>query len=506
MSLQPDAIGPVPDETQRVAHAAFPKDNVFMQMRDVLGPIYDDASFAPLFATRGRPAEAPWRLALVTVMQFAEGLSDRQAAEAVRARMDWKYALGLDLTDPGFDFSVLSECRTRLVEGAAEHLLFDQLLAACRERGYLKARGRQRTDSTHVLGSLRILSRLEQVAETLRAALNATAAVAPNWLRERTPAEWFERYGRRIEEYRLPKGKDARQDYVATVGRDGFQLLAACLVPTAPPEVRHLPGVELLRRTWIQQYVIHDEQVRLRDPKDTPSATEQVESSYEVEVRYGSKGTLSWAGYKVHLTETCDEGRPHLLTQLETTVAPTSDQASLGVIQADLARISFLPTEQLVDAGYVRGPNLVASRHDHQVNLVGPIPEDHQRQARAKQGFDGAHFAVDWDAQTVTCPQGRLSQRWRESRTARGRTLIFVQFAAADCTPCPVSAQCTHATTSPRSLTLQPRAEHEAIQAARHRQHIATAAAINVRRVVDWVNEVPRAATRHSHFAELAAA
>ncbi len=167
MSLQPEPVGPVPEATARVAQAAFPKGNTYMQLRDVLGVIYADASFAPLFARCRRPAESPWRLALVTIMQFAEGLSDRQAAEAVRARIDWKYALGLELTDPGFDFSVLCEFHARLIQGAAEQLLLDALLTACKERGYLKARGRQRTDATQVLGVLRLLSRLEQVAETL---------------------------------------------------------------------------------------------------------------------------------------------------------------------------------------------------------------------------------------------------------------------------------------------------------------------------------------------------
>ena len=138
MSLDAEPVGPIPEETSRVARAAFPKGNVYIQMRDVLGVIYDDASFRPLFAVRGHPANHPWRLALVTVMQFAEGLSDRQAAEAVRARIDWKYALGLELTDAGFDFSVLSEFRTRLIGGSAEMLLLDALLTACKARDYLK--------------------------------------------------------------------------------------------------------------------------------------------------------------------------------------------------------------------------------------------------------------------------------------------------------------------------------------------------------------------------------
>src|SRR5690348_10600782 len=210
MSLHPVPVGPVPEETARVARAAFQKGNVYMQMRDVLGSIYEDGQFTELFATRGRPAETPWRLALVTVMQFAEGLSDRQAAEAVRARIDWKYCLGLELTDAGFDYSVLCEFRTRLVEGGAEAVLLDALLEACTARGYLRLRGQQRTDATHVLGVLRVLNRLECVAETLRAALNAVAEAAPQWLQQWTPGEWFARYSRRIEDYRLPKGKDAR--------------------------------------------------------------------------------------------------------------------------------------------------------------------------------------------------------------------------------------------------------------------------------------------------------
>src|SRR3954470_6948837 len=162
MALHGVPVGSVPDETMRVARAAFPKGNVYMQMRDVLGVIYDDATFRPLFAARGRPAESPWRLALVTVMQFAEGLSDRQAAEAVRARIDWKYALGLALNDAGFHYSVLCEFRARLLEGSLEDLLLEALLTACRTQGLLRRRGRQRTDSTHVLGVLRLLTRLEQ--------------------------------------------------------------------------------------------------------------------------------------------------------------------------------------------------------------------------------------------------------------------------------------------------------------------------------------------------------
>src|SRR5262249_31766873 len=140
VSLQPTPIGPVPKETARVAHAAFPTGNMCVQLRDELGRVYEDASFSSLVPSRGQPPEAPWRLAMVTVLQFAEGLSDRQAADAVRGRIDWKYLLGLELTDPGFDHTVLSEFRTRLVDGHSELVLLNALLDRSRELGLFRPR------------------------------------------------------------------------------------------------------------------------------------------------------------------------------------------------------------------------------------------------------------------------------------------------------------------------------------------------------------------------------
>src|SRR5215211_3030401 len=231
MLLHPHVIAPVPEATVRVARAAFPKGHPYLTFRDALGPVFQDEDFTTLFPLEGHPGLPPWRLALVTIMQLRENLADRQAAEAVRARIDWKYALGLELTDPGFDFSVRSEFRARLLADSAAHTLLEQLLTVCRERGWLQARGRQRPDSTQMLGALRVLNRLERVAETLRAALNAVAAAAPDWLRSVAPPEWHERYDRRIEDYRLPRGREARLAYAAIVGGDGQRLLEALTAP-----------------------------------------------------------------------------------------------------------------------------------------------------------------------------------------------------------------------------------------------------------------------------------
>ena len=227
MSMYPQELGTIPEETARVARAACPKGTLAMRLRDALGELYQDEQFAVLYPVEGQPAYAPWRLAVVTVLQYAENLTDRQAANAVRERIDWKYSLGLELTDPGFDFSLLSEFRMRLVDEGAETLLLDRLLEVCKQRGWLKAGGKQRTDSTHVLARVRSLSNLECVGETLRAALDDLATLAPEWLVSQISPDWFERYSHRVENYRLPKAESQRTALAQQIGADGLHLLQA---------------------------------------------------------------------------------------------------------------------------------------------------------------------------------------------------------------------------------------------------------------------------------------
>src|SRR5215204_4584700 len=243
VSLKPAVIQPVPEETARVAKAAFRKGNPLLSLRDELGTIFADADFADLFPRLGQPGLPPWRLALVTILQFRENLPDRRAAEAVRARIDWKYLLGLELADPGFDHSVLCEFRSRLLAGSAEERLLHELLEACQARGLLKARGRQRTDATRVLASIRALNRLELVGETLRAALNELATVAPDWLRQVAPKDWYKRYAHRVEDGRLPQAAAEREAYARAVGEDGFALLDRLDRPETAAELRGLPMV-----------------------------------------------------------------------------------------------------------------------------------------------------------------------------------------------------------------------------------------------------------------------
>lgn len=545
MSLKPEPLDRVPEETARVARAVFPNGNVYMRMRDAFGPLYTDEAFAPLFPRRGQPAEAPGRLALVTVMQFAEGLSDRQAADAVRSRIDWKYALALELTDPGFDASVLSEFRGRLLGGQAEQVLFETLLTRFREAGLLKPRGRQRTDSTHVLAAIQMLNRLECVGETLRHALNTLAVVVPDWLREHVPADWFERYGRRFEDYRLPPGRPERYALAETIGADGFHLLQMIDADEAPRWLREVPAIEVLRRVWMQQFYAPEGHVRWRAAADLPPSARLICSPDDAEARYSKKRSTEWTGYKVHFTETCDDETPHLITDVQTTPAPTADFDLPPTIQAALAARELLPSEHIVDAGYVSADPLVTSQQRYDVTLLGPVPADTSWQAKADQGFDVATFVIDWDSHTATCPQGRKSVLWLPGQDRHGHAVVHMRFARADCAACTVRDQCTRAAGQPRMLTVRTRAQHEALQAARqrqttegfqktyavragvegtlsqgvrvsdmrrsrylglaktHLQHLATAAAMNLLRVAAWLAEVPRAQTRQSAFRRL---
>jgi len=545
--LRPQNSPIVPEETRRVARAAFPKGTLCLRIADVLGPVYQDSQFMALFPRRGQPAEAPGRLALAVVLQFMENLSDREAADAVRGRVDWKYALGLALTDPGFDHTVLSEFRTRLVTGDAGLLLLDTLLQRLQEQGLVKARGRQRTDSTHVLAAVRTLNRLERVGETMRATLNELATVAPDWLQAVAPASWYERYGRPVENYRLPKTEAARQDLAATIGTDGQHLLSAVDGAAQQPELALLPAVQILRQVWVTQYVTEDGSMRLGSAAELPPSAKQVCSPYDPEARYSKKRDTTWVGYKVQVTETCDpacEG-PHVITNVETTPATTPDDNMIAVVHQSLEKRGLLPGEHLVDKGYTDSHVLVDSKQHYGVTITGPVADDPSWQARLDDGLTKAAFHVDWDRKVVTCPAGKQSISWLPSTHTESGMVFEARFATRDCFPCPLRPRCTRGKREPRIVGMQAREHFEALQGARKHQkteafreryaaragiegthaqavsrcglrrcryvglaktrlqHVLTAVAINLVRVAEWCAGTPIAKTRRSRFAAL---
>jgi transposase len=558
MSLKPMAIPPVPQETARVARAAFPKGNIYMKLRERVGMMIHDEDFVALFAKDGTPGLPPWRLALVTILQFHENLSDRQAAEAVRARIDWKYVLSLELTDEGFDFSVLSEFRARLIKGEATDLLLERLLECCRALGLVKARGQQRTDSTHVVAAVRLMHRLELVGETLRATLNDLAVQAPDWVRAIAHTDWYERYQRRSENGRLPKGKEARDSYAQTVGEDGVQLLEALAASTTPAPLRELASVKTLEVIWSQQYErlsvskpsgksVRCSPVRWKELAELPRAAEQLESPYDIDARYRTKRETHWLGYMVHYTETCDPQQVSLITHVHTTPATVHDSQCTALIQEALSERHLSPREHIVDAAYIDAELLVNSTKKHHITLVGPprAQAGWQNKVAGAYGYD--QFTVDWERKQVRCPQGKWSLPWHERRDPSRDPWFAAHFHAPDCATCPTRSLCTRSPRQARFFKLLPREQHEALQQARaihateagqkryarragiegtisqsvrsfgarrtryrglpktHLQQVVTAVAINVRRIIAWFDEVPKATTRTSHFAALIA-
>jgi transposase len=471
MSLRPNGLTQIPAETSRVARAAFPNRCLAMRARDALGPLFTDEQFAELFAARGRPAWSPARLALVLVLQFVEGLTDRQAADAVRARLDWKYALGLDLCDPGFDASVLTEFRARLLaDGQAERLL-TLMLDRLRERGLLRGGGRQRTDATHVHMAVRDLHRLEQVIETLRAALEALAVVAPAWLGGLIPREWTSRYGQRGDDWRLPKAEQARTERAVAVGRDGYLLLEAVYGPDAPAGLAGVEAVQVLRATWIQQFYLDDGQVRWRDKHSgLPPGSRIILSPYDLDARPGVKRGRAWRGYKAHFSETCEPDRPHLITHVATTDAATADLDTVQGRHSDLAARDLLPEVHLVDGGYVSVGQILSAADDHGVQLTGPLPPDTSWQAGDDDAFDLTRFRIDYDAHHVVCPNDKTSRNWQPARSRDGLPVIRATFRQPDCRPCPDRARCTRSEDNARHVTFLPRRQQETQQRLRAEQ------------------------------------
>jgi transposase len=547
--LRPMPIGPIPPETARIAHAAFPKGHRYLRVADALDTLFTDDAFLALFPPHGQPAQPPWQLALVTILQYAEGLSDRQAANAVRGRIDWKYVRRLELTDPGFDASVLSEFRTRLITGAAESLLFDTLLTWCRDHHLIKAGGRQRTDSTHILAAVRALNRIEVVGETMRHALNSLAIVAPEWLRTVSPSEWKDRYARRAEDDRLPTKQTARATLARAIGYDGWRLLSAVDHADTPAWVREIPALVILRRVWIRNYLWDGTHLQWREAGNIPPAAQFISSPYDAEAHYARKYTTQWVGYKVHLTESCEDDLPHLITHVETTSGPAADGTATPKIHEALQQRGLLPGTHIVDTGFLDAELLVASQAHYDVDLLGPTRLDYHWQARAGAGFDAQHFQIDWDQQRATCPAGQTSISWTPALDSRENPVIKAKFSTTDCRCCDHVTQCIRSKKRypRRTLTIRPQPQYQALQTARQREateafqaeyarragiegtisretrsmrlrrtrfiglrrvhlgHILAAVGLNVLRLGEWFLESARAKTRITPFARLMA-
>ena len=546
--LTPNYDHEIPEMTVEVAKAALPKGNAVMKIRDELGPLFADDEFAALYPAIGQPAESPARLALVTILQFMENLTDREAADAVRSRIDWKYLLGLELTDPGFDYSVLSEFRQRLLEQEAENLLLDQVLEQCEAAGLLKGQSKQRTDSTRVLAKIRSLNRVELAGETLRRALDDIAQIAPDWLKDHIKKEWGKRYGSPVDTHAIRKSKAKLEKLAQAIGEDGHYLLAAIYQKDTPAKIQSLFSVEVLRQVWVQQYYLEDGQSywRQKDDYGFPTSGKMIASPDDLDARYSSKYGVGWTGYKLHVTETCDPEEPRLITQVTTTDATVPDSNMTEAIQADLIARDLSPDIHWVDAGYVNTDNLLSSQVKG-IDLFGPARGDSSWQARMEGGYDQTQFIIDWENMVATCPEGQQSMFWKEGKSSWGRPNIHFLFSRPLCFGCAAREKCSRGKKNGRHLTVSPRPAFEMLKQARereqteafkeeykrragvegtiaqtvnamdarhnryrglartHLQHIATASAINLRRIAAWLMGDRPGVTRVSPFAAMVA-
>lgn len=471
-----------------------------VRVRDQLGELFADAEFAAAFGARGKPGLSPGMLAMVTVLQKADNLTDRQAADHVRTNLAWKYALGLELTDPGFDHTVLSEFRSRVLAHGLEEKALDLLLAALRDMELVAAGGKQRTDSTHVVAAVRDLNRLELVGESVRACLEALSAAAPHRVAQAldVPA-WSQRYRQRIDTWRLPASRAGKDELALHYGQDGFTLLAAVYAPASPAWLREIPAVEILRVVLLQNYTrtvagkAREVVKRRGNDIDTdgglPPGSRRLTSPYDTDARWGAKRDTVWNGFKLHVSETCRaacdrsdaedggggvrrdqrDGPPNLITNVTTTDATVPDNKALEPVHQALRARKLLPGGHYLDSGYPSAELIVGSRKTYGVVLIAPVLRNHSRQAKAGAGFGTSDFRVDWSSRRVTCPAGKTSVSWSPCVQA-GVPKTVVVFSASDCGPCPSRTECTTATKRGRQLSLHSQEMHEVLDRARAAQ------------------------------------
>ncbi|GAB3171996.1 hypothetical protein GCM10027162_13810 [Streptomyces incanus] len=506
MSMRPVGLPGIPEQTVVVARAAFPKGSLAIRVRDRLAEVFVDEPFAEAFGVRGAPGLSPGVLSLVTVLQFAEDLTDRQAAAMAVRAIDWKYALGAELTDTGFDASVLSKFRARLAASGMERVVFDRLLAHCKEAGLVAAGGKQRTDSTHVISAVRDLNRLELAGESVRAALEALAVAAPLWLAGQIDVtEFAERYGPRVDGWRMPPSQTRRDRLAQVFGQDALALCRAAWADDAPVWIRQIEAVGLLRQALVQTYLIRSDSrgrqvIRKRDADDgVPPGQLRLASPYDRDARWAAKGEdLFWMGYKIHLTETCSTlpdadadadavagaeaaagagVMPNLITDVHTTDVHTTDATVPDVkatapIQRKLTEHGVKPTEHYLDSGYPSA-DLLTKALKQGTRMVTPVLLDHSAQAKAAEGFDKNAFTINWKTRQVRCPAGRTSSHWNPVKQ-HGTDAIVITFSVLTCRDCPFQKQCTTSQTGRRMLTLRPEELHENLARARAEQKTDT--------------------------------
>jgi transposase len=459
MCLKPVPPRPIPEATAALVKALFPEGSVYQFIGDVLFEQFRDEDFADLYPKDGQPSISPVLLSFVTIFQALEDLSDRQTVYCLRFRFDWKYALHLEPGYKGFDHTVLSEFRQRLLRHGAESRVFTAIFAQLKQLGFYKHKGIQRTDSLAIYTHHRLLKRIELCVETMRVCIKHLLHHAPEWTRATLPLAWEERYAKRCKSERM--SEEERQALAVVVGDDGQWLLDR-LEQEDAADLRELRAVATLRDVWAVHYERGpDSHMHWKDGGER-GGSHAIETPYDPDARWATKRSTDWVGYKLHVTETDEADMPHLITDIALTPAPPHDTSALSAIRERQQHNDTLPGERYVDSGYVSGEN-IADGQTLGEELLGPIRTTVTPQSKLPDGFSHADFLIDFALKLVTCPNGQTAPIERSGTQGTQAT-----FRAATCRDCPLRARCCTGKKEGRTLRFGP--HYQETQAARKRQ------------------------------------
>jgi transposase len=438
MSLKAPFPSTIPEETQSVVAPLLGEDNVYRLIGQEIEHMLDEAALAEMYEAEGRPAINPIGLTVVTVIQFLEKLPDRMAAQMAVMRLDWKDARRQGLEWRGFHDTDVCNFRKRLLSHGQERVAVEQALNYLRERGYLKAGGKHRTDSTHSVGAVMRLSRLELVWETLRLALGALVNADAPWTLRGIAACLVEQDSSRRSDDRL--SQEAVVQALGQTGQDGYWLLEQVALQ-GNPTLQTLPEIVQLCRVWEEQFTRQEGGTTcLRPPGE--AGGDAITSPHDPDGRYGDKGSRNWVGYKLQVTETAaPEAAARFIPAIPVTSTVDQDNEQVEAIQPRLRARHLVPAQQYVDQGYRSGENLARSLTQG-IDLRGFIREGN---VSKRPEFRLSQFVIDLDPRQAICPAGRRSVKWARAKPKVKNVIAYHVSFGRQCRTCPFFGpdQCT---------------------------------------------------------------
>lgn len=420
-----------------------------------------------MYSVLGSDCIHPARIAMASVLQHAEGISDRQASERMDDSLIWKYATRTDLNETGWDPSVYCDFRTRLLNSGAADLLLDKLLHVAEEKGLIDST-KLRTDATHICSAAKLMSRIELVFECVFDCLNELMDEAPKFLLSINKEEWRKRYyTMRAYNYQVPNTDNAKQKLANTIGSDAKYILEKIDESADKERLNGLMSVQILRRVLSEQFKDSNDGPSFLKKEELSRAGDRIASPHDLDATCASKRGKTWLGNKVHFSETYGANAPHLIVNVKTTPAHVNDCLVLDEIHRELKTKGRKPETHLVDAGYADVDTLIkCSQHD-EIDVLTRVSSGNSWQSKADKGFDLSHFIIHWDKKVVVCPAGVESDAWKTKGGDNG--VVNASFPKDKCTTCPFKQDCTQSNS--RKLQFKAQSVFEFLQKYRQRQN-----------------------------------